>query len=128
MMLFTLYGQLFYSMKMRIETTKEVIQLHQEAAAFIHYLERESGRGEKLIIKRGELSFLHDNFWLDYIKRKESIIRQKGGEGYVTVCYYVQNFESRPLDSAVEVKLALKRNRSSIETVSILPLPSLARN
>lgn len=120
LLLFSVYAQSAYAIRNHVEKNAETIRLHQEAAAFYHYLEREMAGATRVAAGRNRLVFLKNGDWLEYAKQGETIVRERDGRGYVTVCYFVQDFSIHPVERGALIRLALKGKRATIETETII--------
>ena len=99
---------------------KETVLLHEEAAAFAHYLEREMDGAKDIRMATSRILFSRQADQYEYWLQGDRIIRTKNGLGYVTVCFNVKNMVIYRGSHGLELKLKLERNYVSVEMNMIL--------
>jgi len=107
--------QSVWLMKGKLEVYQETLLLQEEAAAFVHYLERELDGATAVQIGTGRILFSRGADQFDYRFQGERIIRTKNSLGYVTVCFYVKEFVLTRAPQGLGLFLVLERNHVSVE-------------
>ncbi len=102
-----LYSSLL--LKENIEKRKVQQLLQMEAAAFIHYLERELGCTDQVYIASRRMLFSCKGVLYDYRQSGSSIVREVDSKGWVQVCLHVKDFQVQPFHKGVVINLWLEK-------------------
>jgi competence protein ComGF len=85
---------------------KEVLQA--EAAGFFQYFETEGRNTDRYYLSRQKIYFYSQGDRYEYRQVGTSIVRQKNGSGYVTVCFHVKEFSLQREGNGVNISLVLE--------------------
>ena len=116
----TICLQSVWLMKGKLEVYQETILLQEEAAAFVHYIERELDGASEVQIGAGRILFSRGADRFDYRIQGDKVVRTKNSLGYVTVCFNVKDFILRRGTAGIEFNLVLQRNGVTVEIDSVL--------
>jgi competence protein ComGF len=102
-----LYSSLL--IKENVERGKVRQLLQMEAAAFIHYLEREISCTDQVYISSRRLFFFCKGVRYDYRQSGNYIVREVDSKGWVEVCLHVKDFQIQPFPQGVVIGLWLEK-------------------
>ncbi|MBP1932826.1 competence type IV pilus minor pilin ComGF [Ammoniphilus resinae] len=108
-----LHGTLL--MKQRTVSIQSKSELQHEAMAFFQYLEDEASCAEIIYPSGQGLYFSVDGSGFGYRWRNQTIVREKDGKGYVTVCYFVKGFSVQSEEQGVWINLTLGNQKEERE-------------
>ncbi|MEW9672805.1 hypothetical protein [Ammoniphilus sp. 3BR4] len=101
--------QIFLFVQDRVEKGKARLMMQMEAAAFLHYLEREISCTEQIFIAQGRMFFFCGPTRYDYKLYGNYIVREVDSKGWIEVCLYVKDFQIAPLPRGILLTLTMER-------------------